>query len=232
VLVLASAVTLLLETRLARAELRTQAQVLSAEQGMVLDRLIREEQVRTSQSIEALAQITRIDADGPAPELPRLLRTVRLSNALEIGDAVSVTSGEVISGITSRNHVAPPGPLPTTPPSRPWGRSGWCRCDDGGFGLVYTSPLEVLGAERTLLAVGYALDDRRADLLRAATGADDVEIVVDGRGRRLLVDPGRRTVPERRLAAREQVQETGEGRLVRYVPLTAAGVWSHAAAVG
>jgi signal transduction histidine kinase len=235
VLVLATLLTLLLETRLARGELRGHAQVLSAEQGMVLDRLIREEQVRTSQSIEALAQITRIDATDLRAELPRLLRTARLSNALEIGDAVSVTSGEVISGITSRNHVAPPGPLDGDAAIAAVGAQRVVPLDDGGYGLVYTSPLEVLGAERTLLAVGYALDDRRADILRAATGADDVEVVVDGRVVASTSSSTRGvsgTVPAADWLAHETVQETREGRLVRYVPLTAEGVWSHAAAVG
>jgi signal transduction histidine kinase len=231
ILLLASAVTQLLETRLTRAELRTQAQVLSAEQGMVLDRLIREEQVRTSQSIEALAQITRIDAADLRLELPRLLRTVRLSNGLEIGDAVSLTSGEVISGTASRDHVASPGQLPDDVTTAAVGAQRVVPLRRGGFGLVYTSPLEVLGAERTLLAVGYPLDDRRADLLRAATGAEDVEIVVEGEVVASSSRDGARA-PSADWRAREQVQETGEGRLVHYVPLTAAGPWSHAAAVG
>jgi signal transduction histidine kinase len=231
VLLLASLLTLLLETRLTRGELRSQARVLSAEQGMVLDRLIREEQVRTSQSIEALAQITRIDAADLHRELPRLLRTVRLSNALEIGDAVSLTTGEVVSSSASRTHVAPPeGPVDDMAVGAV-GAQRVVPLRDGGFGLIYTSPLEVLGADRTLLAVGYALDDRRADLLRATTGADDVEIVVEGE---VVAASGRSEdpTPSADWQLREQVQETPGGRLVRYVPLTAAGSWSHAAAVG
>jgi signal transduction histidine kinase len=231
VLVLASLLTLLLETRLTRAELRDQARVLSAEQGLVLDRLIREEQVRTSQSIEALSQITRIDAEDLRAELPRLLRTARLSSALEISDAVSVTSGEVVSGLTSRSHVAPPGPLEDDASIAAVGAQRVVPLLGGGFGLVYTSPLEVLGADRTLLAVGYVLDDRRADLLRAATGADDVEIIVEGE----VVASSSRTAsgaPSADWRAPEEVQEADEGRLVRYVPLTAQGVWSDAAAVG
>jgi signal transduction histidine kinase len=231
VLLLASLLTLLLETRLTRGELRSQARVLSAEQGMVLDRLIREEQVRTSQSIEALAQITRIAAGDLHRELPRLLRTARLSNALEIGDAVSLTTGEVLSSSASRIHVAPPGASVDEMAVGAVGAQRVVSLRDGGFGLVYTSPLEVLGADRTLLAVGYALDDRRAELLRAATGADDVEIVVEGEVVAASGWSGNPT-PSADWQMREEVQEIAGGRLVRYVPLTAAGSWSHAAAVG
>ena len=231
VLILASLTTLLLEARLTRAELRSQAHVLSAERGQVLERFIREEQVRTRQSIEALSQITRIDARDLHAELPRLLRTARLSNALEIADAVSLTSGEVVSGMTARNHVAPPGAVADEASLTASGAQRVVALDAGGFGLVYTSPLEVLGAEPTLLAIGYPLDSRRADQLRAATGADEVEIVVDG----TVVASTTREVgvtPRGDWRAGQPVQEVSDGRLVRYVPLTAEGAWSEPAAVG
>ncbi len=231
VLLLSVAVTLALETRLTRAELREQTRVLSAEQGMVLDRFLREEQTRTSQSVALLAQEARISNEHPEVDLVKLLRLVRLSNALDLGDVVSATSGELVAASSSRWRVDGPGPLDesevleTTSRQRVVGLSG------GGYGLVYTSPVALLGPERLLLVVGYPLDDRRAHGLRAATGADEVEIVVEGE----LVAATSPEVaePSGDWRRHEEIQEsTDPGRQVRYVPLSSSGAWSHRAAIG
>jgi signal transduction histidine kinase len=229
-LLVSVAVTLALDTRLTRAELRDQTRVLSVDQGRVLDRLLREERVRTSQSVEALAQEARISVDQSEVDLLKLLRLVRLSNALELGDVVSATSGEVVVGSSSRWHVEPPGPLDDDvledfPPQRV------VELAEGGFGLVYTSAIDVMGPDRLLLAVGYPLDDRRAEGLRSATGADEVEIVVDGRV--VAATSADLTSPSGDWRREGEVQEaTDPGRRVRYVPLASEGAWSHRTAVG
>ena len=229
VLLLSVAVTMALETRLVRSELAEQTRVLSAEQGMVLDRLLRDEQIRTIQSIEALSQMTRLrDADLHV-ELLKLLSTVRLTNALELGDVVSTTDGEVVATSSSRARIADPGggvELVDTPKGQ-----RVVPLDGGGYALVYASVVDVLGPEPLLVVVGYPLDDRRADRLRAAAGADEVEIVVDGE----VVAATRRDTaePSGEWRRHGEIQESIEPRrLVRYVGLAAADDWGHEAAVG
>lgn len=231
VLLLSVAVTLALETRLTRAELLEQTRVLSAEQGLVLDRLLREEQVRTSQSVETLAQEARISDDHPHVDLIKLLRMVRLSNALEIGDVVSASSGEVVAASTSRWHVEGPGPLDDEEVFEGASRQRVVELTPGGFGLVYTSPIDIMGPDRLLMVVGYPLDDRRAHALRSVTGADEVEIVVDGEV--IGATKADVTAPQGQWEQYGEIQEsTRPGHRVRYVPLASSGAWSRQTAVG
>jgi signal transduction histidine kinase len=229
VLLLSVAVTMALETRLVRGELAEQTRVLSAEQGMVLDRLLRDEQIRTTQSIAALSQMTRLHDADLHVELLKLVSTVRLTNALELGDVVSTTDGEVVATSSSRARIADPGggvELADTPKGQ-----RVVPLDGGGYGLVYASVVDVLGPEPLLVVAGYPLDDRRADRLRAAAGADEVEIVVDGE----VVAATRRDTaePSGQWRRHGEIQESIEPRrLVRYVGLAAADDWGHEAAVG
>jgi signal transduction histidine kinase len=230
VLVVSAVVAISLETRLARAELREQTRVLSAEQGLVLDRMLREEQVRTSQSVETLAQVARVGGEDLHVELLKLLRTVRLSNALEIGDVLDATTGEVVATSSSRWRVS----SPETPVVEPTQRVAGQRVvplDEGGFGLVYLSTVDLLGAQPLVLATGYPLDDRRAERLRAAVGADDVEIVVEGEV--VASTLGRDGAPSGRWREHGDIQEAVDpDRLVRYVGLALPDAWGRQAAVG
>ena len=229
VLLLSVAVTMALETRLVRGELAEQTRVLSAEQGLVLDRLLRDEQIRTTQSIEALSQVTRLRDEELHVELLKLVSTVRLTNALELGDVVSMPDGEVVATSSSRARIADPGggvELEETPRGQ-----RVVPLDGGGYGLVYASVVDMLGPEPLLLVVGYPLDDRRADRLRAAAGTDEVEIVVDGE----VVAATRRDTaePSGQWRRHGEIQESIEPRrLVRYVGLAAPDGWGHEAAVG
>jgi signal transduction histidine kinase len=229
VLLLSVAVTMALETRLVRGELAEQTRVLSAEQGKVLDRLLRDEQIRTTQAIEALSQMIRLHDADLHVELLKLVSTVRLTNALEIGDVVSTTDGEVVATSSSRARIADPGggvKLADTPKGQ-----RVVPLEGGGYGLVYASVVDVLGPEPLLVVAGYPLDDRRADRLRAAAGADEVEIVVDGE----VVAATRRDTaePSGQWRRHGEIQESIEPRrLVRYVGLAAADDWGHEAAVG
>ena len=230
ILVLSVAVAVFLESRLARAELREQTRVLSAEQGLVLDRLLREEQVRTSQSVETLAQVARISGEDLHVELLKLLRTIRLSNALEIGDVLEASTGEVVATSSSRWRVEPP----QQPIARPTQRLSGQRVvplAEGGFGLVYVSSVDLLGPEPLVMVVGYPLDDRRVERMRAMVGADDVEIVVDGEVVASTL-PGA-AEPAGRWDEPGEIQEVAdEERLVRYVGLSGPDGWGGTASVG
>ena len=230
VLVVSVVAALALESRLARAELREQTRVLSTEQGLVLDRLLREEQVRTSQSAEILAQVARVSGDELHVELLKLLRTVRLSNSLDLGDVLNARTGEVVASSSARWRVEEPGSAIAEPSQRLAGQRV-VALREGGFGLVYLSSVDLLGPEPLVMAVGYPLDDRRAERLRAAAGADDVEIVVDGE----VVASTRPGVasPSGRWREHGEIQEAAEPeRLVRYVALAVPDEWGHEAAVG
>ena len=230
VLVVSVAITFALETRLTRAELSEQARVLSVEQGLLLDRLLQEEQVRTSQSVEILAQQARISDADLRVELLKLLRTVRRSNALEIGDVVDADSGEVVATSSSRFRVEPPGTRVAQPTQRLAGQRV-VPLAGGGYGLVYVSSIGLLGPETMVLVVGYPLDDRRAERLRAAAGAHDVEIVVDGEV--AASTRGASTRPSGRWRDHGEIQQSSDPeRLVRYVALAAPDGWGHEASVG
>jgi signal transduction histidine kinase len=229
VLLLSLVVTMALETRIVRGELAEQTRVLSAEQGLVLDRLLRDEQIRTTQSIEALSQTTRLRDDELHVELLKLVSTVRLTNSLELGDIVSTVDGEVVATSSSRVRVADPG-AGVELGQAPKGQRV-VPLAGGGYGLVYASVVDMLGPDPLLLVVGYPLDDRRADRLRAAAGADEVEIVVDGE----VVAATRRDTAEPSAEWRRhgEIQESIDPRrLVRYVGLAAPDDWGHEAAVG
>lgn len=230
VLLVSVVVAILLETRLARAELAEQTRVLSAEQGLVLDRMLREEQVRTSQSVEALAQVARVGGDDLHVELLKLLRTVRLSNALDIGDVLDATTGRVVVTSSSRWRVADLSQPVVAPTQRASGQRV-VHLDEGGYGLVHLTSIDMLGSEPLVMAIGYPLDDRRADRLRAAVGADDVEIVVEGEV--VASTRGGGTTPSGRWREHGDIQDAdASDHLVRYVGLAVPDQWGRQASVG
>lgn len=231
VLAVSVAVTIALETRLVRAELSEQTRLLSAEQGLVLERLLREEQLRTSQSVETLAQVARVSGRDHHVELLELLRTVRVSNSLELGDVVDVATGQVVVSSTSRHRIADLAPSAEVETGHVTGQRVVPLERDDGFALVYVSSLSRLGPEQLAMAVGYPLDDRRAERLRAAAGAEQVEVVVDGEVV-ASTSPGS-TDPAGRWRRHGEIQEaTDPEQLVRYVGLAASDEVGHEAAVG
>jgi hypothetical protein len=102
VLALASLLTLLLETRLTRQQLETQAVSLFAEAGDVLDARITTDAVRTNQLMSTVAQGFASEAMAPVDVdqlMTNTLSVVRTSDAaLELVGVVDATTGRVSRG--------------------------------------------------------------------------------------------------------------------------------------
>ncbi len=240
VLAVASLVTLILETRLTREGLRDQAASLAEEQGRALDRALSNERINTGQLTRAVAQRFAVDpGGGEVPDRPRAAMSVlslvrNAGNQLQLGVAVDVGTGEVFAALPSRHTVVVPGPVPVAADGVDGSqRVVPLRAADGSsaHGLVHVVLVSRVD-EPYLLAVGYPLDPARARHLRQLTGADDVDLVVDGR---VVAATREGAVGGGPLGDWEQAHEAQvleDGRTVRYVRLSSDGPWAASAAVG
>ncbi|GGI09713.1 hypothetical protein GCM10011354_35440 [Egicoccus halophilus] len=236
VLILASGVTLVLETRLTRQALREQARLLTVEQGNALDFEVQRDGLRTNLLLNTLAQQLLSDSATPAAYqrgLADLLSTVGTSEPnLELGGVVDVRGGELVQRLPARTTVAPldPDELDGVSFSELAGQR-IVPLENGSWGLVYVAPVQQLG-EPLLVVVGFELSDARAREVGRLTGVDRVEIVVDGTvvassdghavGDPALGDP----------SLQRETQQVDDRRLVRYVAIGAERSWGRPGAIG
>jgi signal transduction histidine kinase len=242
VLALASLLTFLLETRLTRQVLRTQAVALASEQGNALDTRVREDSSRIHLLMSAIAQQHLTDQPSERPLSRRLidvLGTLRTGDSqLELAAVFDLESGRQLQTLPGRHAIVPPGPVP--PDGDRLSARGAQRVvplEGGGYALIYTMPVGRLEGRSMLLVAGYPLDHTRASRLAAVTGVDEVQIVVDGRivassseGHRGRLSEG----PEAEGRPNEQrrTQLLPDGRLARYVSVGAEHQWGRPASIG
>jgi signal transduction histidine kinase len=244
VLALASLLTFVLETRLTRQALHTQAIALASEQGNALDTRIREDSSRVHRLMSVIAQQQLTDQTSGRPLARRLidvLGTLRTGESqLEIASVFDLESGERLQTLPGRREIAPPGPLPATGDRlAARGAQRVVPLTDGGYALIYTMPVGRLEGRSLLLVTGYPLDDARARRLAQITGVDEVTIVVDGRivasssSQRRDTGLGR-DGPQADGEPREQrrTQVLDDGRLARYVAIGAEHDWGQPASIG
>jgi signal transduction histidine kinase len=244
VLALASLLTFVLETRLTRQALRTQAVALASEQGNALDTRIREDSSRIHRLMSAIAQQQLTD-QAPERTLGRrlidVLGTLRTGESqLELASVFDLESGERLQSLPGRREIAPPGPLPSTGDRlSARGAQRVVPLTDGGYALIYTMPVGRLEGRSLLLVTGYPLDDVRARRVAQLTGVDEVNIVVDGRvvasssshhrdPAHLPGGPEADGDPDEQ--RRTQVLE--DRRLARYVAVGAEHAWGRPASIG
>jgi signal transduction histidine kinase len=244
VLALASLLTFVLETRLTRQALRTQAVALASEQGNALDTRIREDSSRVHRLMSVIAQQQLTDQTSERPLSRRLidvLGTLRTGESqLEIASVLDLESGTRLQALPGRHEVAAPGPLSATGNRlAARGAQRVVPLTDGGYGLIYTMPVGRLEGRSLLLVTGYPLDDARARQVAQLTGVDEVHIVVDdrivasssSRHRDLAHGPdGPEADGEPAEQRRTQVLE--DGRLVRYVAIGTEHAWGKPASIG
>ena len=238
-LVVASLVTLALESRLTRQQLEDQATTLFGEVGDVLDARIASDAVRTNQLMSAVSQqlfAAPPDATDDADELARrTLSVVRTSDApLEIVGVVDVASGEVRTlGLPSRQGIAPPPPDEADEVARRASSSQRVvRLEGGGYGLVYVLSVDRLGARPRLLVTGFPLNSVAARRYLEQTGVDEIELVVAGEVVAATDDARVGAAPVGRWDLFREIQQLEDGRLIRYVAIGTDRAWDTPAAVG
>ncbi|MBS3940726.1 MAG: HAMP domain-containing protein, partial [Actinobacteria bacterium] len=235
VLLLASVVTLVLETRLTRQALRAQAHLMTVEQGNALDFEVQRDSLRTTTLLSTLTQQVLTDAASPDDferGLFDVLSAVGKSDSnVEVGAVLDLQTGEVRQRLPSRTTLSPltDAQRDVIGPADVRGQRV-VPLQDGGYGLVYSLPVRRLG-DQLVVAVGYALDEIRARDIALLAGVSRVEVVVAGEvvatsdgtgvGGPVLGDP---------LLQRE-TQQVEDGRLVRYVAIGADRVWGEQAAI-
>jgi signal transduction histidine kinase len=243
VLALASLLTFVLETRLTRQALQTQAVALASEQGNALDTRIREDSSRVHRLMSVIAQQQLTDQTSGRALSRRLidvLGTLRTGESqLEIAGVFDLESGERLQTLPGRQEIAPPGPLAGGDGLAARGAQRVVPLSEGGYALIYTMPVGRLEGRSLLLVTGYPLDDARARRIAQLTGVDEVTIVVDGRvvasssPHRRGLTPGS-DGPEADGEPREQrrTQLLDDGRLARYVAIGVEHDWGQPAAIG
>jgi signal transduction histidine kinase len=243
VLALASLVTLLLETRLTRQQLETQAVSLVGESGDVLDARISADAVRTSQLMSIVSQglfgasRVQVPVDDVDDLASRTLSIVRTSdNQLDLVGVVNVATGETSSlGLPTRDELAPPDPDTVAEVARSSGASQRVvPLLGGGYAVVYVLPVARLDPEPRLLVTGYALNTATARRLLEQTGVDAVELVVDGEVVATSSGDGDSVggtaVGDWDLT--RATQQLEDGRLARYVALGSDRPWDAPTAIG
>ncbi len=238
-LVVASLVTVVLESRLTRQQLEDQAITLFGEVGDVLDARIASDAVRTSQLMSAVSQQLLAAPRGgtdDADELARrTLSVVRTSDApLEIVGVVEVRSGQVQTlGLPTRWGIAPPSPDAATEVARRASSSQRVvPLQGGGYGLVYVLSVDRLGMQPRLLVTGFPLNIVAARRYLEQTGVDEIELVVAGEVVAATDDARVGAPPVGRWDLSRETQQLEDGRLIRYVALGAERAWDTPAAVG
>lgn len=237
VLALASLLTLLLETRLTRQQLETQAVSLFAEAGDVLDARITGDAVRTNQLMATVSQGLSSEAAAPLDMDQLVLTTlsvVRTSDAaLELVGVIDVDTGQVSrAGLPARASYQDAAPDEAEQLARASGSTQRVvPLREGGYGVAYVLPIRRIGPDPRVLVTGYPLDDLRARSYRAQTGVDDVEIVVDDQVVATTAD-GAEAGANGDPSELRQTQRLDDGRLVRYVALGADRAWDTPAAIG
>lgn len=239
VLVLASLVTLLFETRLTREQLESQAVTLFGETGDVLDARIAADAIRTNQLMSAASQqlLATIPADAVDPDerARRTLSVVRTSDPrLEIVGIVDVADGTVRTlGLPSRASVLPPDAADAAEVT--W-RSGSSQrvlaLEEGGYGLAYVLAVGRFEEQPRLLVTGFPLNNIAARRFLQQTGVDEVELVVDGEVVAATDGAFEGRAPLGAWDRYRETQRVEDGRLVRYVGLGATRPWDTPAAVG
>jgi signal transduction histidine kinase len=244
VLALASLLTFVLETRLTRQALRTQAVALASEQGNALDTRIREDSSRVHRLMSVIAQQQLTDQTSERPLSRRLidvLGTLRTGESqLEIASVLDLESGTRLQALPGRHEVAPPGPLSATGNRlAARGAQRVVPLADGGYGLIYTMPVGRLEGRSLLLVTGYPLDDARARQVSQLTGVDEVHIVVEDRivassssHQRDLASEPDGPAADGQPAEQRRTQVLEDGRLVRYVAIGTEHTWGKQASIG
>lgn len=236
VLVVAALVAVIVETGLARQQVADQALELTTERGAALARRLQQEGTSTRQQLLTLSQQLQLDARDEAGMDRVLLETLALTRVAgaraEIGAIVDLRAGQVRAALPGRTALADPGPLTlevlgSTPESST--RVVPTRSD--GYALVHVQAVRRLDEGASLLAIGYALDDARAELLRDELGVDGIEVVVDGAVVAATAPAGDRR-PVGDPSIRGTTQEAADGRLVRYVSIGTERGWDTPAAIG
>jgi signal transduction histidine kinase len=236
VLALASLTTLLIETNLTRSELSAQTEDLTQEQATAYRNQLRAEENGTTRGLRIFVQQVSIDTPDSARALLDSVSVARLAGKFTLAEAFDVTTGEYRLDPPRRERVIPPDPE-TTAIGSVLHRQGQRRVvplrdaagDSVGFGMVYTLPFSDLD-ERVLLAVGSPLDSAYARDVRSLVGAEDVELVVDGRVVASTVDGA--TADPSGDPLDTEVQATAADRLVQYLPVAVDDGWSRNAYVG
>ena len=238
-LVVASLVTLALESRLTRQQLEEQAISLVGEAGDVLDARIASDAVRTNQLMSAVSQqlfaAPPDGADDPDELARRTLSVVRTSDApLELVGVVDVTSGRVGTlGLPSRRALAPPSPGEAAEVARRATSSQRVvPLAGGGFGLVYALSVDRLGAQPRLLVTGFPLNNVAARRYLEQTGVNEVELVVAGEVVAATDDTRVGAAPAGQWDLVRETQQLEDGRLIRYAALGAERAWDTPATVG
>jgi signal transduction histidine kinase len=248
VLVTASVVTVLLETRLTRSQVSNQARSLLGELGETFDLGLEADAVRVNRLMETVlqGQFGGLADDVVATDLTidltdassldrarRTLGTLRRATSLELGGIVDVPTGAFLLGLTARDQLRDPGPEAAREVARRSGASQRVvELRDGGYAVAHVLPVGRTADRPALLVIGYALDDRWARQVKDRTGADDVEIVAAERviasttGRRDALPLGQPRQPR-------STQQLEDGRLLRYVAIGAPDrPWDTPAVVG
>lgn len=236
VLLLASVVTLVLETRLTRQALRAQAHLMTVEQGNALDIEIQRDSRRTRTLLSTLTQQALTDAassGGFERRLSDVLSAATTSDSdLEVGAVLDLRSGQVRLRLPARTTLAPltEAQVGTVGPADVRGQRV-VPLQNGGFGLVYALPFRRLD-EQLLVAVGYALDELHARETARLTGVSRVEIVVAGEVVASSDGTGVGGPPLGDPLLQRETQRADDGRLVRYVAIGAERNWGEQAAIG
>lgn len=235
VLALASLVTLLLETRITREQLRAQAYQTADQQGRALDLLYRQERDTIVQMLRTSTQNLAISGRSLERNALDILSFLGRSTALSLG-AVFDADGQIVTALPRATaDIVPPAPVRPDHHLDDYARSRVVPLSDGSYAVLYTVPLQLTGDRPLYLAVGYPLDWQRARQLADRTQADGLEIVVDGEvvaslGRGASAD-GSTPLADWRVPGEVQPVEGGR-QLVRYVSIARAGSWSHDASIG
>jgi signal transduction histidine kinase len=248
VLVTASLVTVLLETRLTRAQVSDQARTLLGELGETFDLGLEADAVRVNRLMETVLQgqygglatdvvatdLTVDLADGAGVERARrTLATLRRATSLELGGIVDVPSGSFVLGLTARDQMQDPGPEDAREVARRSGASQRVvELRDGGYAVAHVLPVGRTAERPALLVIGYALNDRWARQVKDRTGANDVEIVA---GERVIASTTDRVggLSLGQPAEPRRTQRLEDGRLLRYVAIGAPDrPWDTPAVVG
>lgn len=240
VLATSSLVSSALEAGFIRDVLRSQPAALISDRGDVLDNALRRDATRVRQLVTTVTQqvllvseLSSDDADSGRALLD-VLSTVRTADAeLRFGSVVDVDTGQVAASLVTRHVPADPGPLDLTIDGLGVrGSQRVAELTDGGFALVYTTPVRLLDDDPRLLVVGYPLDDARAQSYARLTGVDAVEVVVDGRVVASTPGIGAEGVPAGDVDRIGVTQVLDDGSVLRYVAIGSDRTWDHAAVVG
>jgi signal transduction histidine kinase len=243
VLALASLTTLLVESRLTRAELAARTEELTAEQAAAYRNQLRGEESGTTRSLGAFVQLVQIEGDSGRALLDAT-SVARVAGQFTLAEAFDLVTTEPQLEPPRRERIAPPpddrdllaelgsrrAKRRVVPLEDAEGRSS-------GWGVIYSFPFSD-AERRVVLVVGSTLDDEYARDVRGFVGVGDVELVVDGEVVASTFDAmGDGTGDVGRGASGDvtsagvQPAETGD-RLVQYLPLSVGDAWGHEAHVG